>query len=138
MLHQMIRGLLLKGFSSKPPRFTTPEYTAQFQASTDILNTMQADILATVPQHLGYVSSKNSSTSSTHAEMFLQNNPALRLSSPYFLMWPLWLVGVMDFATEEVVDFVLKNLRTMGKVMGIRQAMVLADILESKSGITVW
>ena len=55
LLHQKIRETLLQGFSSKPPRLNRPEYTAGFQRSTDLCYKLQAEILASVPQHLGYV-----------------------------------------------------------------------------------
>jgi hypothetical protein len=48
------------------------------------------------------------------------------------------MAGLLDIATEEIRQFVIRNLRSVGRTMGINQARVLADILESKSGITVW
>lgn len=136
MLGEMIRDLLLAGFSSKPPLFTAPEYTAQFQASTDVIYAMQADILRTVPQHLGYVFPSNESQKNNDPQF--QNRLVLRMSGAYFLMWPLWLAGIVDFATDEVKAFVATNLKTIGTRVGIQQAMVLADVVESKTGITPW
>lgn len=59
LLHEQIRDTLLKGFSARPPVFTKAEHTIQFQKSTDICATLQADILGSVPQHLGYVGHDN-------------------------------------------------------------------------------
>jgi len=56
LLNVRIRDALLKGFSSKPPVFNQSEHAAQFQISTDLLYKLQADILASIPQHLGVVS----------------------------------------------------------------------------------
>jgi hypothetical protein len=56
LLNEKVRDALLNGFSSTPPLFNQSEQTAQFQISTDLLYELQADILATVPQHLGFVS----------------------------------------------------------------------------------
>ena len=48
------------------------------------------------------------------------------------LLYPLWLAGLMDIATEEVVNFVINNLRYVAETAGINQASVLADILVAK------
>lgn len=144
MLNEMIRGILLKGFSCKPPVFTEPEHAAQYQISTNVLYELQADILATVPQHLGYVSPKTNSElfSSTDGSLVRSSNseqfPTVRLSSPYFLVWPLWFAGMMDVATEEVKTFVVRNLRALANTTGIQQALVLANLVEAKDGITSW
>ncbi|KAF4636801.1 hypothetical protein G7Y89_g1296 [Cudoniella acicularis] len=62
MLNETIRSRLLEGFTSMPPRFTTSEYTAQFQISIDTIIKMRDDILHSVPQKLGYVHRKPFST----------------------------------------------------------------------------
>lgn len=54
LLNEQVRGLILAGLAAKPPRFLGPEYTAQVQISTDAILQMQADVLASVPQHLGF------------------------------------------------------------------------------------
>jgi hypothetical protein len=62
----------------------------------------------------------------------------VRMSGGYFLIWPLWFCGVMGAATEEVQKYVTKILRSVGRNMGIRQANVLAAVVEAKTGITIW
>ncbi|TVY47742.1 hypothetical protein LOCC1_G002741 [Lachnellula occidentalis] len=47
MLNEQVRNTLLAGFSSKPPYFTEPQYTAQFQISTELLYQIEDDILRT-------------------------------------------------------------------------------------------
>jgi hypothetical protein len=141
LLNEMIRDLLLEGFSSKPPRFTRPEYTAQYQISTDVLYEMQAEILATVPQHLGYVSSNPEQALSTNGLLVSSssggNIPTNRMSGPYFLIWPLFLTGIMDIATKEAKEFALRNLKTIGNEMGIQLAIVLATVIETNAW-AVW
>lgn len=58
MLNETVRARLLQGFSSIPAKFTSPEYTAQFQLSTEVLVKMRDGILRSVPQHTGYVKRK--------------------------------------------------------------------------------
>ncbi|TVY27183.1 hypothetical protein LHYA1_G004682 [Lachnellula hyalina] len=55
MLNEQVRNTLLAGFSSKPPCFTEPQYTAQFQISTELLYQVQDDILRTVVQHMAVI-----------------------------------------------------------------------------------
>jgi hypothetical protein len=57
------------------------------------------------------------------------------MSGGTFLIWPLWFAGVMDVATEEVRQFVIMNLRSVGDYMGIRLANVLAEIVNANSDI---
>ena len=54
LLHFRIRATLLEGFAARPPAFTTSEYTVQFQRSTDACYELQAEILASIPQLLGF------------------------------------------------------------------------------------
>jgi hypothetical protein len=46
--------------------------------------------------------------------------------------------GILDIATEDVRQFVKRNLDSIGTTMGIKQAQILADIMVAKTGITVW
>ncbi|TVY94371.1 hypothetical protein LAWI1_G000600 [Lachnellula willkommii] len=64
MLNEQVRNTLLAGFSSKPPYFTEPQYTAQFQISTELLYQVQDDVLGTVVQHMGRPLSKDPRASS--------------------------------------------------------------------------
>ncbi|KAL3418076.1 hypothetical protein PVAG01_09791 [Phlyctema vagabunda] len=169
LLNEKMREILLDGFRAVPPQFTSLEHTAQFQLSTDTIYILQAEILASVPQHLGYISTVekprlafdptrsinppsiekafstlqhvwsagNEETSSR------QNNnphslPAIRASAGIFLMWPLWFAGIIDVATEEVRDFVIRNLKLIGTKMGVQQANMLADLVKGRQEIEVW
>lgn len=137
MIHEMIRNTLLDGFSASPPFFSAAEHSAQFQISTDTMYEMQADILYSVPQHIGYFP-EGGTHFKTLAEIDQSMLPLIKMSGGAFLMWPLWLAGILDIATEEVRDFVKKNLDFVATTMGINQARILADIMMAKTGITVW
>jgi len=138
MLNEIIRNTLLKGFASKPPIFTGTEYTAQFQISTDILYELQADILHSVPQHLGkFPKPSMRSNTSTLVSINVGGSDFTngRVSGGTFLIWPLWFAGVMDIATEEVRQFVIMTLKSVGDYMGIRLANVLAESVKANSDI---
>jgi Fungal specific transcription factor domain len=137
LLNEMIRNTLLDGFSASPPVFNSAEHSAQFQISTDTIYEMQADILCTVPQHVGYFP-EGQTHFQTLAEVDQSQLPAIKMSGGSFLIWPLWLAGILDITTEEVRKFVTRNLVSIGTTMGIKQAHLLAGIVEAKTGITVW
>ena len=139
ILNEKIRDILLEGFAAKPPRFNKPEHTAQFQISTDTLYQMQADILASVPQHLGATPCPPSTPSAANNppqindqllpwSNFPERNedtfPVVRASGSYFLLWPLWFAGVMDVATEPVRIFAIRNLKFIGNMMGVSSPRV--------------
>jgi len=134
LLNETIRDVLLEGFALKPPVFSGSEHTAQFQISTDTLYELQADILYSVPQHMGIFPERGESGS------LIQQVGGVygRMSGGWFLLWPLWLAGVMDISTEEVRDYALLNLGNIGDVMGIKQAYVLAELLRAKQEVAVW
>lgn len=167
LLNEQIRGILLQGLSSKPPLFLDPEYTAQLQISTDVLIQLQAGILASVPQHLGYVSRRNSPSSVSNTNVpekagqtafkspwdgfknspFLVSDnklydspktPIIRSSGGYFLLWPLYLAGCMDITTEQTRRWVVRTLQYIGRSMGIQHAIVAAKFVEKQEEIKVW
>lgn len=191
LLHQRIRELLLRGFASVHPTFTQAEHTAQYQRSTDICYEMQADLLASMPQQLGYMEqvlslnvfsaqikdfliggglgssddgndvpvssvvasmaphlSEASSSTTELAFTDLTNDivgmrkindvPAIRPSTGFMPLWPLWFAGYMDLATEEVQTYCISNLRRIGRDVGLYQAFLLAKVLEDRATIKVW
>ncbi|KAK3686352.1 hypothetical protein LTR37_019895 [Vermiconidia calcicola] len=186
LLNESIRDNLLKGFAVKPPVFTLPEHTAQFQLSTDICYQLQAEILASVPHHLGYVrriapSWTTPGTTDNWRNMEQWSNdpsatepcgegPASEscspdsdvtvstsgtaVSSPFFyatgssnparatgglnLLWPLFLAGMMEVSTDEVRQYCVRIFKHIGDDMGIRQALVLAKVVESRTWIEAW
>ena len=173
LLHERIRDTLLQGFAARPPKFTTAEYTQQFQLSTDICYQLQADIMASVPQHLGCVKrtgawrapeegkfptdtelgsgfpSTPPTTPSMDELMFevsqypKSSKPMMyfsegRASGGFNILWPLFLAGTMDVATEESRSYCIKSLRRIGEDMGINQALVVARIIESRTQVEAW
>ena len=181
LVHEQIRNTLLEGFAAKPPKFKLPEHTMQYQRSTDTCYELGAQILYSVPQHLGYInhsaiwSALNRSTpdsfgmtASPEVNNFGLQSPAMEYSPPseingfspkaatpssthelvkvsdvrasggYNLMWPLWLAGAMDVATEDMRSYAIKSMRRIGQELGIRQAFMLAEVIESKGDVDAW
>ncbi len=96
---------------------------------------MQADILCTVPQHIGYFP-EGKTTFQTISEIVDKSMlPKIKMSAGQFLVWPLWIAGMLDIATDEVREFVIRNLNSVGRTMGIKHAHGLADVLQAKARI---
>lgn len=146
LLHEDLRKVLLKSFAARPPSFTLPEHTAQFQQSTDICYEIQAGVLASVPQHLGLVTQPDSTEPSGPISQFYRNplsedgqrTSEARASGGLNLMWPLFYAGTMDCSTQDVRTYATENLRRIGEDLGIRQALVLARVCESMTDIEAW
>ncbi|CAD6574885.1 MAG: hypothetical protein ASARMPRED_006961 [Alectoria sarmentosa] len=153
MLQVTIRDAVLKLHSSRPSFSIDEQYTARYQASTNILYQLQFDIIASVPQYLGYTSAKSTSGGvSGHNFPWSHFNdriaplvhtlssksepggpPMIRSFGGYSLPWAILLVGAVDIATEPVRKWAIGTLQTLGRSMGMQQAIVLADILKKKN-----
>lgn len=260
LLNEVIREQLLAGFAARPPYFLEPIHIAQYQVSTDTLFQLRDDILASIPQHLGYSpalrfaqarfstpsspsrdapdssvstsdwsarhgvrpreDSANTDCSQSSSDVFEESSvtytesqqqhqsqghlcfeeamgcpedfapmpslpthidytpspasskmrgppvaptstvaspnsseafftapkdevtnaelPMLRGSGGYFLLWPLYLVGAMDIATDDIRKWVCQCLRGIGRTMGIYQAITLAGFLERNDDMAAW
>ena len=127
LLHETIRDQLLTASFAMTPIFSEAEMTAQKERCVEIMLQLQADILASVPQH-------------TLAALNQNQRPSTLLegSRGYFVLWPLYMVGVMDLSTEPIRRWAISRLRSIGDTIGIRQAIVLADFLDQKHHIKAW
>lgn len=123
LLHEIVRDQLLAASTAMTPIFSTSELIMQGETSVAIMLEMQAQILASIPH-------TNPSLNSTSS--------LLEGSRTYFTLWPLYLVGAMDLTTEPVRKWAIARLRHIGRSVGIRQALVVADYLESNTHILVW
>lgn len=160
ILQEIIRDAALKLHYLRPPySIDEQRYKAQYQASTDILYQLQSDIIASVPQHLGYAatttknkksssggmvrghhrfpwSNFNNCTAATSPRSLKSQSaatPMIRAFGGYTLPWAIFQAGDVDIATEPIQKWVIGTLQTIGRSMGIQQAIVLADKLEKKN-----
>ncbi|KAJ9627910.1 hypothetical protein H2203_003129 [Taxawa tesnikishii (nom. ined.)] len=152
MLHEMIRKTIIYGMTSPSNPFADPKYHQLLQKSIDTEFQMHADILASVPQHLGYpfrypVSKpehqttdaflwsafeevKMNSQQSERTSISDQYTPFVRASGSYLLPWALYLTGVWEYARPQVRDWIVNVLRVVGQQTGIQQATLLANIMD--------
>ena len=150
MLQEGIRDALLKLRSSRPSNPIDEHYAVQYQASTNTLYQLQSDIIASVPQHLGYPPTEstpggilghnfpwthfNSRTATplNSSKSKSAGLPMVRNLGGYTLPWALYVAGDVDIATEPVQEWIIGTLQSIGQSMGIQQAIVLAEILKRK------
>lgn len=125
MLHEMIRDQLLSASFAITPIFTDEESEAQLDSSISVMLGMQAEILASVPQH-------------TPSHINEVSSSLLDGSRSYFVIWPLYLVGAMDLSSDVIRTWVIARLRDIGNTIGIRQASVVANYLASRQDFKVW
>ncbi|PQE26032.1 hypothetical protein CJF30_00000751 [Rutstroemia sp. NJR-2017a BBW] len=149
LLNEIIHALITDDLASAQPSLRPHDPVAAFHLQNSFRNMhlMQAEILASVPQHVGYTvhpDTHSSSSSSQPWAHFRKDSgadcefPVMRFSGGYFLLWPLYLAGNMPTATDEVRAYAVRNLRRIALVTGIRQAGLLAEVVEMKRHITVW
>ena len=165
LLNEMIRNVLLAHFFSDPTQPASQEHVAQYQRSTGVLYQMQLDIIASVPQHLGYPSMlptwtfahlsatddwaahkylwlvfnvHRAETSTLAVESRSTNLPVVRLSGGHHLVWALYVAAVTDVTTERVRSWGIEMLGTMGRLLGIKQAAFLANAVANETDVGVW
>lgn len=107
------------------PIFTREESKEQNAQSVHAMMKMQADILATIPLHVP-------------SSIKDQLTPLMEGSRGYFVLWPLYMAGVMDLTTQPIKTWVIGRLRAIADQVGIRQATVMAEILETSRHIAAW
>ncbi|KAE9368890.1 hypothetical protein N431DRAFT_470571 [Stipitochalara longipes BDJ] len=158
-LNEIIRKTLLYGFNSQPPIFFELEDTVQFQISTDTIFWLQREILASVPQYLGFGDTTDAlpnrnfaSAQSPFAPKFpwscfqstvyrptttssppLNDPPLIRSFGGYMLPLSLYAAGDVSITTPTIKQKILKTLRLIGYSMGIQQALILAEKMEGKT-----
>ena len=105
---------------SAPPGLTHKKLQLKLQQSLQVMSKLGEDILASVPQGLGYISmpeSPKSPDSSCHASV----------SGGYMLTWSLYTVGKSPVVNDKTRQWVIKRLQGIAKSSGIAMALELAQ-----------
>ncbi|KAK5991581.1 hypothetical protein PT974_09866 [Cladobotryum mycophilum] len=97
----------------------------------ETIKRMRDDILASVPQMLGFVY-HNPATGTSLIDCSSDKSPPLghhaAALGAHFLMWPLYLIGTLSITTTETRAWIVNRLRTMRAMAGIRKAEYLAGL----------
>lgn len=159
LLHEVVRDVLQEAVTMTHSDCIGPYIVdQQYRRSTDILRSLQADILASVPQHVGYSAASRVTSPSSHCttsrtlDSFFdissldqpstdctpisngrsRHTPILRSGGSHFLIWPLYLAGSLDIATASDREWAANCLRYIGKSAAVQRATLLADLLQEK------
>lgn len=125
ILNETLRDQMLVDSTAMNPIFSPEEREMQCQASVAIMMECRHGILASVPQHTSFQDS-------------IEPASLLEGSRGYFILWPLYLVGIMDVAELEVREWVVQRLRGIADFAGISQARVLANFIARKINPYGW
>lgn len=105
----------------------TCAYENQILASNSMLLQLAHDICASVPYCLGYDNALDPA---------LREPP--RAASGNLLLWPLYSAAVTGMVSPMMRDWVAGRLMLIGEVIGIKQAIALAQSLMSTQDIGDW
>jgi hypothetical protein len=123
-------------------------YMKRVQRVKDNVADMVAVICASVPQLAGYLplleisSSRHSSPGSPASTMSdsakgMKLNPCNEASA-YSLLWPLFTVANSPACSEPARNWIIRQLRILGRLLSLEQALELAGYLERREERDVW
>ena len=138
------------GKSSTPILTDAEERKAQIQRSMEIQTQMQAEILSTVPQHLGLVNYEDGAQTKKEDPLFnfpwksferwhfqprepgtwVRTVPVIRSYGGYALQWGLFVAGKVKHTSPGLRLKIIRLLRMLGLPMGNQQAAVFAERTE--------
>ena len=98
------------------------------ELATTTIDAMAKDICATAPQFIGYAKSAVKSREFTEAQ---------RLKS-YTLLFPLYVAGLYVTPSSGIKTWIIQCLQFMANDLGVRNAKVVAEILERGDGTNPW
>lgn len=149
LLHHTILDASQSLIGSDLSSLASDHQTTQVEHSTRMLVELQSDILASVPQHIGYFSRTQLDEFSEPRKSLWSNFehichdpilcatpssaptlPEIRISGGYTLLWHVWVAGQSRITTPEARQWIVAILRKIGFSTGVRQASVLADLIE--------
>jgi len=136
LLHQEIVSRLGDKLTISPLSFTDLD-TLNYQASIKILHQMTSEICATVPQYSGYLKALYSKQSFAKIPSSSENitNGIPIIAGAYHVLWPLLNAGQCAESYRQRT-WIVERSRYIGRMTGIQQAFVFADMIER--GEKIW
>ena len=158
LANHAICHLLLRGAKSDPSWFFSRNYSDQLQETSRTMRQIRDDILASVPQQMSYFpfpaqeqlqpvnlgqyfnqatisGSKLSalSTTTVNGFSFEQSTYTGAGVGAYFASWMLLLAGCMHTNSEDTRQWIVTQLRHIGRQSGLAQANFFATCVESST-----
>lgn len=125
MINVIIRKTCPKDSNCQSVRHAIPELSSAVGAASDTINSLALDICASVPQYTGAFPPNR------------QIDPLQPLRC-YTLLFPLFVAGQALSNGSPLRRWIVKELRYMGDKFGIRNAEVVAKLLEHREEIDPW
>ncbi|EKV18765.1 hypothetical protein PDIG_07380 [Penicillium digitatum PHI26] len=137
ILNQVVHCLLLReGLAWAPHDISHGGvYTSLLQRTLHTTTEMRDDILASVPQMLGFIQHE-ATTGASYMDCSTSGIPSrlVPASGAYFIVWYLYLAGSLPSNTPETRDWIVDRLRAIRSKTGIQKAAFLADMIEKDVG----
>jgi len=132
LLSYTLREILIKIL---PPNH---DRTQQITAIEQRITRLENEIIASVPQQIGHAPNTKEDIlfSMTYPIGGLSATarsllPFIHMSGGYSLVWPLFVVNGSATGTNEIREWVVRVLKIIASDMGVRQALVVADLVEA-------
>ncbi|RFU24945.1 hypothetical protein B7463_g11392, partial [Scytalidium lignicola] len=137
MLHEIIQAALRSGWEGNPPLFSQEQFLTQMSESWRITIKLRDDLLASIPQQINSNFNQNPQSPTSPADKG-RPTPQLRGMTGYYVVWQLFVAGSLEQTNAKLRAWIGKRIRFVGDALGVKQAIVIADILENYKPITAW
>ena len=146
MLHMTIVHAIRPISASSQPPSLSPHQLDQLASSHNILEEMQSEVIATIPQLFGYGtasgptnqlmytfpwSNYGSATNMPTRSTRISTLPPIRIAAGYTTFpWTLYVVGSADATSNQMKSWIIKTLHEINVVFGVKLASTRAKLLE--------
>ena len=135
LLNEVIRCLLLReGLMWAPREFSDGGFYVKFQRASDVMTVMRDDILASVPQMLGFIQHEATTGLSYVIRCSSTSTHFVPASGAYFIIWYLYLAGSLLLNAPETREWIVNRLHSIRSMTGIQKAAYLAKLIEKDTG----
>lgn len=134
ILHRIVYCLLHREASIWAPQELAPggSYAGLKIKSVGVIEAMRDDILASIPQALGDVSSGSLSMGSNADGNMMSSRGTGRAAVAYFVLWWVYLAGALTINPPETQSWAAHCLRRITSRFGILHAQFLGNRLEMR------
>ena len=125
MVHAMILEWLAPYALSANTVDTISNPALQYQKSTSAVDFLAREIAASLPFNLGFNSKDDRYCSQPRG-------PPVPAAGGLFSLWSLYVLGMTDYVSHDIVTWAIDRLAMIGNVMGIQTAFMLIWVIKRK------
>lgn len=138
MLHELIRAALKSGRHSTPQIFSEEEYEIRMADLWSATAKLRDDLLASIPQQLSLNFALETQSPISGFSRNSRPTAHLRGMTGYYAVWQMFVVGELEHTSAKLRSWIIGRLKFIADTMGVKQAAVVANILEQSMPITAW